>query len=36
MVEYSGNSGLSHYWLKANMSNVDALTVNEQLNSTKR
>jgi hypothetical protein len=24
MVEYNGNSGLSHYWLKAKMSNVDA------------
>jgi 4-amino-4-deoxy-L-arabinose transferase-like glycosyltransferase len=24
MVEYTGNSGLSHYWLKAEMSNVDA------------
>ncbi|MBN2763433.1 MAG: hypothetical protein JXR41_10105, partial [Bacteroidales bacterium] len=24
MIEYSGNSGLSHYWLKAEMSNVDA------------
>jgi hypothetical protein len=24
MVEYTGNSGLSHYWLKADMSNVDA------------
>jgi len=24
MVEYSGESGLSHYWLKAEMSNVDA------------
>jgi len=24
MVEYNGNSGLSHYWLKAEMSNVDA------------
>jgi uncharacterized membrane protein len=26
MVEYTGNSGLSHYWLKANMSNVDAFS----------
>jgi uncharacterized membrane protein len=26
LVEYSGNSGLSHYWLKAEMSNVDAFT----------
>jgi 4-amino-4-deoxy-L-arabinose transferase-like glycosyltransferase len=24
MVEYNGNSGLGHYWLKAEMSNVDA------------
>lgn len=24
LVEYTGNSGLSHYWLKAEMSNVDA------------
>ena len=24
MVEYADNSGLSHYWLKAEMSNVDA------------
>jgi uncharacterized membrane protein len=24
MVEYTGNSGLRHYWLKAKMSNVDA------------
>jgi hypothetical protein len=24
MVEYNGTSGLSHYWLKAKMSNVDA------------
>ncbi|MFC2138750.1 glycosyltransferase family 39 protein [Bacteroidota bacterium] len=24
MVEYNGKSGLSHYWLKAKMSNVDA------------
>ncbi|MBN1417053.1 MAG: glycosyltransferase family 39 protein [Bacteroidales bacterium] len=24
MIEYTGNSGLSHYWLKAEMSNVDA------------
>jgi len=24
MTEYNGNSGLSHYWLKAEMSNVDA------------
>jgi hypothetical protein len=26
MVEYNGNSGLSHYWLKSEMSNVDAFT----------
>lgn len=26
LVEYTGNSGLSHYWLKAEMSNVDAFT----------
>jgi len=26
MLEYNGNSGLSHYWLKADMSNVDAFT----------
>jgi len=26
MVEYNGNSGLGHYWLKAEMSNVDAFT----------
>lgn len=24
MTEYNGNSGLNHYWLKAEMSNVDA------------
>ncbi len=24
LIEYTGNSGLSHYWLKAEMSNVDA------------
>lgn len=24
MIEYTGNTGLSHYWLKAEMSNVDA------------
>jgi 4-amino-4-deoxy-L-arabinose transferase-like glycosyltransferase len=24
MMEYNGNSGLNHYWLKAEMSNVDA------------
>lgn len=32
MVEYSGNSGLSHYWLKAKMSNVDAFTEVHQYN----
>ena len=26
LTEYNGNSGLSHYWLKAEMSNVDAFT----------
>lgn len=26
MVEYNGNSRLNHYWLKAEMSNVDAFT----------
>jgi len=26
MLEYTGSSGLSHYWLKAEMSNVDAFT----------
>ena len=26
MAEYNGNSGLGHYWLKAEMSNVDAFT----------
>ena len=26
MIEYNGNSGLSHYWLKAEMSNVDAFS----------
>ena len=25
-MEYNGSSGLSHYWLKAKMSNVDAFT----------
>jgi hypothetical protein len=24
LIEYNGNSGLTHYWLKAEMSNVDA------------
>jgi len=32
MVEYNGNSGLSHYWLKAKMSNVDAFTEVHQYN----
>lgn len=32
LVEYSGNSGLSHYWLKAEMSNVDAFTEVHQFN----
>lgn len=26
LTEYNGNSGLTHYWLKAEMSNVDAFT----------
>jgi hypothetical protein len=26
MIEYNGKSGLSHYWIKAEMSNVDAFT----------
>ena len=26
LIEYNGNSGLEHYWLKAEMSNVDAFT----------
>jgi hypothetical protein len=26
MIEYNGNSGLSHFWLKAEMSNVDAFS----------
>ena len=26
LMEYIGNSGLSHYWFKADMSNVDAFT----------
>jgi len=30
MVEYTGNSGLSHYWLEAEMSNVDAFTEVQQ------
>ena len=32
MVEYSLNSQLSHYWLKAKMSNVDAFTEVHQYN----
>jgi len=32
MVEYNGNSGLSHYWLKAKMSNVDAFREVHQYN----
>jgi 4-amino-4-deoxy-L-arabinose transferase-like glycosyltransferase len=32
MVEYNGTSGLSHYWLKAKMSNVDAFTEVHQYN----
>jgi uncharacterized membrane protein len=32
MVEYNGTSGLSHYWLKAKMSNVDAFTEVYQYN----
>ncbi|MBN1117297.1 MAG: glycosyltransferase family 39 protein [Bacteroidales bacterium] len=32
LVEYSGNSGLSHYWLKAEMSNVDAFPEVHQYN----
>ncbi len=32
LVEYSGNSGLSHYWLKAEMSNVDAFKEVHQYN----
>jgi len=32
LVEYTGNSGLSHYWLKAKMSNVDAFTEVHQYN----
>ena len=30
MIEYNGNSGLSHYWLKAEMSNVDAFPAIKQ------
>jgi uncharacterized membrane protein len=32
MTEYNGNSGLSHYWLKAKMSNVDAFHEVHQYN----
>ncbi len=32
MVEYNGTSGLSHYWLKAKMSNVDAFPEVRQYN----
>jgi hypothetical protein len=32
MVEYSGNTGLNHYWLKAKMSNVDAFAEIHQYN----
>jgi uncharacterized membrane protein len=32
MVEYTGDSGLSHYWLKAEMSNVDAFPQVHQYN----
>ena len=32
MVEYNGNSGLSHYWLRAEMSNVDAFAEVHQYN----
>jgi uncharacterized membrane protein len=32
MVEYNGNTGLGHYWLKAEMSNVDAFTEIHQYN----
>lgn len=32
LIEYNGNSGLSHYWLKAEMSNVDAFTEIHQFN----
>jgi len=31
-TEYTGNSGLSHYWLKAEMSNVDAFPEVHQYN----
>jgi 4-amino-4-deoxy-L-arabinose transferase-like glycosyltransferase len=32
MTEYNGTTGLSHYWLKAKMSNVDAFTEVHQYN----
>jgi len=32
LAEYNGTSGLSHYWLKAKMSNVDAFTEVHQYN----
>jgi hypothetical protein len=32
MTEYTGTSGLSHYWLKAKMSNVDAFPEVHQYN----
>ena len=32
MTEYNGTSGLSHYWLKAKMSNVDAFPEVHQFN----
>ena len=32
LVEYSGNTDLNHYWLKAEMSNVDAFTEVHQFN----
>jgi 4-amino-4-deoxy-L-arabinose transferase-like glycosyltransferase len=33
LMEYTGNSGLTHYWLKAKMSNVDAFTAVHQFSS---
>ncbi|MBN1927810.1 MAG: glycosyltransferase family 39 protein [Prolixibacteraceae bacterium] len=32
LLEYTGNSGLKHYWLKAEMSNVDAFPEVQQFN----
>lgn len=32
MLEYTGNQGLDHYWLKAEMSNVDAFSGIKQYN----